>query len=124
MYHAGICVRLLSENMKISVFGKPVFISLVATPVCLFLGLVSTGAGHGTYLWARVLFPYTMLSTLIFESITVPFMVLAIIQFPLYGIALEIARRRRRFLYTSAGLSALHFLAVVIFTLFPNKYFI
>ena len=110
--------------MKNSVFRKPVVISLVATPVGLFLGLVSTGAGHGTYLWARVLFPYTMLSTLIFESITVPFMVLAIIQFPLYGIALEIARRRRRFLYTSAGLSALHFLAVVIFLLFPNKNFI
>ena len=110
--------------MKISVFWKPVFISLVATPVCLFLGLVSTGAGHGTYLWARVLFPYTMLSTLIFESITVPFMVLAIIQFPLYGIALEIARRRQRFLLVGVGLSVLHFLAVVIFLLFPNKNFI
>jgi hypothetical protein len=109
--------------MKVSTFWKPVFISLVATPICLFLGLVSTGAGHGNYLWARILFPYTMLSTLIFESITVPFMLLAIIQFPLYGIALEIARRRQRFLLMSVALLVLHSLAVVIFTLFPNKNF-
>ena len=71
--------------MKSSRFIIPFVVSLVATPLFVFLALVSTGAGRGDYVWARILFPFTMLSALVFDAITAPFIVLGIIQFPLYG---------------------------------------
>lgn len=51
----------------------------------LFFVVTAAGAGHGTYLPAKILFPYTMLSTALFDEVTVPFSLLALVQFPLYG---------------------------------------
>src|SRR5688500_60773 len=77
-------------------FWRPVIVSLAATPVCLFLGLVSAGVGHGDYVLARILFPYTMLSAFLFEEIGAPLIFLAVAQFPLYGLALGAAAKRGR----------------------------
>lgn len=77
-------------------FWKPVIASLLATPVCLFLGLVSGGVGHGDYVLARILFPYTMLAALLFEEIAAPLILLAVVQFPLYGVILGTAAKRGR----------------------------
>jgi hypothetical protein len=60
-------------------------IGILVTPVLLGLAAFSGGAGHGDYLLARILFPVTMISTLVFGSITVPFIVLAVGQYPIYG---------------------------------------
>jgi len=70
---------------------------LVATPLCLLLAIASGGAGHGDYFWAKIIYPYTMLSTLLFNSITLPFIVLAVVQLPIYGVLLSIGRARNRF---------------------------
>lgn len=86
-------------------------VSLVLTPFLLLLGVGSGGAGHGDYRLAMMLFPYTMLSTAIFDSITVPFIALAIIQFPLYGVALGYANQRGRFGWVAILLGVVHGLA-------------
>lgn len=77
------------------------------------IGLYSAGAGHGNYFVAKILFPFTMLSTVIFDSIRVPFLFLAVAQFPLYGVILGVANRKAIFV-TSAiiGLAIMHLLAV------------
>ena len=67
----------------------------VATPVALCLAYLSMGLGHGNYHAAKILFPYTMLSTLWLKSITIPFVVLMFIQFPLYGALVSLAARYR-----------------------------
>ena len=54
-------------------FWVPMIASLIVTPVALLMGIGSAGAGHGDYLLAIILFPYTLLSTLVFDSITPPF---------------------------------------------------
>lgn len=69
-------------------FPKPIILSLIITPLALISAILSAGAGHGSYFLAKILFPYTMLSTSLFESITTPFILLAIVQFPLYGLIL------------------------------------
>ena len=86
-------------------------VSLVLTPIALLLGVGSGGAGHGDYRLAMMLFPYTMLSTVVFDSITVPFIVLAIIQWPLYGAALGYANQRGRFVRVVILLGVVHGLA-------------
>jgi len=78
--------------MKRPRYWTPIIVSLILTPIALLLGIGSGGAGHGDYLWARVLFPYTMLSAFLFGAITVTFILLAVAQFPLYGAGLGYAR--------------------------------
>lgn len=109
--------------MRASTFSASLIASLVATPICLLLALASGGAGHGNYLWAKVVFPYTMLSTLAFESITRPFIILAIIQFPLYGVALGLASRKHRFAHMAIALPVIHLLAVMILFLSGSENF-
>jgi hypothetical protein len=77
-------------------FWQPVIVSLIATPVALLLGFMSAGMGHGDYFVATLLFPYTMLSTGVFEEIILPFVLLALVQFPAYGFIIGRANERRQ----------------------------
>jgi len=86
----------------------PFGLSLVATPLCLLIALASAGAGHGDYFWAKIIYPYTMLSILIFKSITVPFLLLAVVELPLYGVLLSIAWVRKRLGIAALILVTLH----------------
>ena len=91
----------------------PFVLSLIATPLCLFLAMASAGAGHGDYFWAKLIYPYTMLSTLLFNSITIPFSLLAILQVPIYGVLLSIAWARNRIALAGWGLLTLHVAAAL-----------
>jgi hypothetical protein len=88
---------------------------LVTLPAAL-LAIASGGAGHGNYLFARVLFPYPMLLTrLTDDTVTLPLIVLGLAQFPLYGVVVGLAasRGRRPGWYAVAGLTLAHLGAVV-----------
>jgi hypothetical protein len=97
--------------MKSSAFWTPLIISLVATPICLLLGIASGRAGHGDYFLAKLLFPFTMLSTIPFGSITVPFILLAVAQFPAYGMILGRANEKGKFMHAAVVMLAVHVLA-------------
>jgi ABC-type methionine transport system permease subunit len=99
--------------MRTSAFWTPVIASLVATPICLLLGIASGGAGHGNYFPAKLLFPFTMLSTILFGSITVPFILLAVAQFPAYGVILGHANEKGGFMRAACAVLTVHALAVV-----------
>ena len=58
---------------------------LLVNPLALIVAVCSTGAGHGSYFLAKILYPYTMLSTHSHEMITPPFVILAVLQMPIYG---------------------------------------
>ena len=98
--------------MKASAISKPFLVSVVATPFFLFAAAASAGAGHGSYLLAKILFPFTMLSTLVFGSIIVPAIAVAIIQFPFYGFILGRATLKGSLLVRSVALLVIHILAV------------
>jgi hypothetical protein len=97
--------------MKSSKFWIPIALSFMVTPVFLYLGIASGGAGHGHYLLAKILFPFTMLSTRAFGSIVAPFILLAIIQFPLYGFILGSANVKGRMFLSFIGVFLIHLLA-------------
>lgn len=68
----------------------------------LFLALLSAGAGHGDYGFARALFPVPMLLTLIQgDTIGILSMATSLLQFPLYGLVLADAFARRRVLWAA-----------------------
>ena len=110
--------------MKSPKFLIPVVVSLVATPVVLFYGLASGGAGHGNYLLAKIFFPFTMLSTILFGSITGPFIVVAIVQFPLYGLLIGTANELRRVGRYATALVFVHLSAVIACFLFLRENFL
>lgn len=94
-----------------------------ARPGLVFAGLalfglaalvVATGAaggGHGSYLPAKLLFPFTMLLALPRGPISPFGMVLAVLQFPVYGGILAAAFAAGRQRYAVAIVVGLHVLA-------------
>lgn len=90
---------------------KPFGLSLIATPFFLLAGLASGGAGHGDNMWAKILFPYTMLSTIFFHSITPVFIVVAFAQYPVYGFILSILNENK---FVGIAIVAVHTVSAVL----------
>ena len=109
--------------MKTFGFWKPIIISLIVTPFALLLGIASAGAGHENYFWAKILFPYTMLSTFFFQSITIPFILLTIVQFPPYGFLLAVAGERKRLGPLGVVMAVVHILGVMLCLILPSENF-
>ena len=103
---------LYCSCMKASVISKHLVVSLVATPTFLLAAVASAGGGHGSYLLAKILFPFTMLSTLVFGSIIVPAIALAVLQFPVYGLVLGRANVKGSVDTHAAVLLLVHMLGV------------
>ena len=97
---------------------KWLLMGAVITPFALGAAIASAGAGHGDYLFAKLLFPYSMLLTSLTGTITYPLIGLALIQFPLYGLVAGSYHANR----TAISLSVLHVTgAFLCFTsLLPN----
>ena len=100
-----------------------VLLGLVASIPLLLLAIASGGAGHGNYFWAKILFPFTMLSTSVFQSITFPFIVLAIIQFPAYGFLIGRQTRQGNLIKASAIVILVHLVALGFTFFFTNRNF-
>lgn len=98
-------------------------IGLLATPIALLLAMLSTGAGHGNYLWAILLFPLTMLSTAALGSITAPFVLLAVIQYPIYGWIVGNALRPEKSRLGMWLVLTIHLVSLALFFLIPNPGF-
>ena len=96
-----------------------ILIGTVIAPVALLAAIVSANAGHGDFLLAKILFPYSLLLTrLAGDTITDPLIGLALIQFPLYRLAATSFSTARPKVY----LLALHTIcAILCFSgLLPN----
>lgn len=61
---------------------------------------------------AKVLFPFTMLSTISFATITLPFLIIGLLQFPVYGLILGDSIRKGKLLQSIAAIVAIHVLTV------------
>ncbi|MBN1787657.1 MAG: hypothetical protein JW806_04615 [Sedimentisphaerales bacterium] len=111
-----------SDLIKLSTRIKILVGALLITPLVIVLALISAGAGHGSYFLCKLFFPYTMLSTHLYEVITTPFMFLAVIQIPLYGLLLSITNKKRTVVIIGVIIAFLHLVAVFLcfIILMPN----
>jgi hypothetical protein len=97
--------------MNIRRFWRPVIISLVITPLCLFVAAISGGVGHGDYTLAIILFPYAALLAAALDPLfnSTPLMiVIAVIQYPFYGVALGLSLEKNQLRLCAVGLVVLH----------------
>ena len=75
---------IMKSKKRASIFG--ICSGIIITPLVAFIAIVLAGAGHGSYSFAKLMFPFTMILTLLFnDTITYPLIGLALLQFPFYG---------------------------------------
>jgi hypothetical protein len=72
-----------SETRKAMIIG--LLLGLLMTFPALFFAAASAGAGHGGYVAARAIFPFSMLLTLAEGNIGPIALAIALIQLPIYG---------------------------------------
>jgi hypothetical protein len=97
-------------SSKAAVWGT--LVGIVVTLPALFLAALSSGAGHGNYLFARALFPWPMLVTLD-QEIGVPSLVMALAQFPVFGFVAGRAMAREKY-GALIAIAALHIVGVAL----------
>lgn len=74
-------------------------IGALITPVCFILALLSAETGHGNYLFFKTFYPFLMAliqAELIEGPIVVLLLILMLVQFPLYGVLIDIAKLKDR----------------------------
>ena len=95
-------------------FWMPVIALLAGTPICLFLGMASSGMGHGDYFLAKLLFPFTMILAGLSGSITSPLILLAVAQYPLYGAIFGFANERGKLPLATGIVVTIHALMAAV----------
>jgi hypothetical protein len=88
-----------------------------------FTAVLLAGGGHGSYLPAKFLFPFTMGSIYWLGSITKPFVFLAIVQFPFYGWFLSRTIFDPKKKIMAWCLLACHVIVVIALLVVPLSYF-
>ncbi|AKQ44581.1 hypothetical protein TH63_01290 [Rufibacter radiotolerans] len=85
--------------------------------VALFLA----GGGHGWYEPAIVLFPFGLISILLFKIITTPFIILAILQYPLYGFFIDLTEDFKKQKKVIISIVLLHIVLAVLILIFRGS---
>ena len=96
---------------------------VLVTPVFLFITVLAAGGGHGSYMPAKLLFPWTMAATAFTRDIVQPFVVVAIAQYPVYGIMLDWVRSAGQLRSGVLTLAAAHVAAVMLAFAISNPSF-
>ncbi len=78
------------------------------TPLLLIIAVFAMGAGHGTYIPAMGLFPFGMFGIIWQNRISPPFIVISILQYPIYGYIIDKVILTKRTKYTILGLLLIH----------------
>jgi hypothetical protein len=80
----------------------------------LIVSFFAAGFGHGTYKPMMALFPYTMLWAVLGGLITMPAIILGLIQFPTYGALIAWSTSKPRLRRLAWVLGAMHVGAAVV----------
>ena len=81
-----------------------VLVGVMVTIPAVFLSVVSAGSGHGHYVEARLFYPLPCLLGRANNHLADEHMLLALVQFPLYGVIVGSFRHRLRSALILAGI--------------------
>lgn len=93
---------------------KWTFTLCLLTPLLLIVAVFAMGAGHGTYIPAIGLFPFGMFGIIWQDSITFPFIIIAILQYPIYGFIIDKALFAQRQKLIALALLLSHILLALL----------
>jgi len=88
------------------------------TPLLLFVAVLLMGGGHGWFEPAMFLFPLGTLNTIWQDHFSLPFIVLAFIQFPLYGFIVDKSKQHGKGQWMIFLILFLHILLATLILIF------
>lgn len=91
---------------------------LILTPLFLLICMILAGGGHGFVQPIFALFPFATFTCIWFTELSFFNLILAILQFPVYGLLLDKARYKRK---TWILISIIHVLFVGLIFVFANE---
>jgi hypothetical protein len=91
--------------------------TLIITFLCLLVTIIFAGGGHGTYIPAKIIFPFTMLLAKLNNEINFIGLILALLQIPIYS---RILIKKPKWKYLLIGI---HLFAVILCFYFNNDSF-
>ena len=91
--------------------------------IALLLALVSTGAGHGDYLFCKLLFPIPMYIGILQESLGCLPLLLSFIQYPIVGLIPYTTLNKRHRKYFYAFFVLLNVLFIILVFMHPSEQF-
>ena len=96
---------------------KTVVKTFIITFLCLLVTIIFAGGGHGTYIPAKIIFPFTMLLANLNREINLIGFTLALIQIPIYSQILTYKPKWKYFLFGT------HLFALALCFYFNNDSF-
>lgn len=91
--------------------------TLIITFLCLLVTIIFAGGGHGTYIPAKIIFPFTMLLAKLNNEINFIGLILALLQIHIYS---RILIKKPKWKYLLIGI---HLFAVILCFYFNNDSF-
>ena len=101
--------------------AKNILLSFLLGLFLLVAAYFVAANGHGTFSFAKLVFPYTLLSTMDNNPITGIYVLLALIQFPLYSF---VYLKSKRSDISLLALLAIHALFVVLAFMYSGALFV
>ena len=111
----------IRRQVLFSVIG--ILLGALAGMALLFVTVAATGGGHGTYGAAKLFFPFTMALTGVTEEINTPGIVIALAQYPLYGLLIGWLTARNRRVTGWKIFAAVHLCALALAIGFSDSSF-
>jgi hypothetical protein len=91
--------------------------TLIITFLCLLVTIMFAGGGHGTYIPAKIIFPFTMLLANLNNEIGLIGLIIALIQIPIYSRILMAKPQWKYFVF------GIHLFAIALCFYFNNDSF-
>jgi hypothetical protein len=91
--------------------------TLIITFLCLLVTIMFAGGGHGTYIPAKIIFPFTMLLANLNNEIGLIGLIIALIQIPIYSRILMAKPKWNYFVF------GIHLFAIALCFYFNNDSF-
>jgi hypothetical protein len=97
--------------------------ALLLQIAAISLVIFTAGAGHGSYALARILFPFTMLSTVFGSYIGGFYVAIGLLQYLIYGLIVAVSLRANRTYKAVATIVVAHVIAIFIVFIWQNESF-
>ncbi len=79
----------------------------------IFIAFLTLGGGHGSYIIAILLFPFGFIGILYSRWIEVPYIILGLIQYPIYGLLIDSFRYRKGYKWILLSIISIHLILAV-----------
>ena len=87
------------------------------TPVLLLISVILTGGGHGYFEPAICLFPCATISVIWLSVLTLPYIIVGLFQYPLYGFLIDKSKKKKTVVFV---ILTIHLILAIVILKFRN----